>query len=50
MGFPVQLAERLHRGLPASALTIIDGAAHMCHFEKPQLWSERIREFVDSTN
>jgi pimeloyl-ACP methyl ester carboxylesterase len=50
MGFPVQLAERLHRGLPTSTLTIIDGAAHMCHFEKPQLWSQRIREFVDSTH
>jgi hypothetical protein len=22
----------------------------MCHFEKPQLWSQRIREFVDSTH
>jgi len=47
MGFPVQLAERLHRALPASTLAIIDGAAHMCHFEKPQLWSRRIREFVE---
>jgi pimeloyl-ACP methyl ester carboxylesterase len=46
MGFPVQLAERLHRALPASTLAIIEGAAHMCHFEQPELWSRRIREFV----
>jgi pimeloyl-ACP methyl ester carboxylesterase len=49
MGFPVQLAERLHRALPASTLAIIAGAAHMCHFEQPQLWSQRIREFTGPT-
>ncbi len=43
-------AQRLHRRLPTSTLAIIDGAAHMCHFEKPQLWSQRIREFVDSAH
>lgn len=47
MGFPVQLAQRLHRALPMSRLRIIPDAAHMCHFEKPQLWSHQIREFVD---
>jgi pimeloyl-ACP methyl ester carboxylesterase len=46
MGFAVQVAERLHGALPASTLAIIDGAAHMCHFEKPELWSQRIREFL----
>ena len=50
MGFPVQLAERLHRQLPTSTLTIIDGAAHMCHFERPELWSQQIREFVDNAH
>lgn len=50
MSFPVQLAERLHREIPASTLARIDGAAHMCHFEKPQLWSQQVREFVDGTS
>lgn len=47
MGFPVQVAERLHRALPGSELAIIKEAAHMCHFEKPRDWSDRIRSFVD---
>lgn len=46
MGFPVQLAYRLHRAVPTSSLAIIEGAAHMCHFEKPQVWSEHIRRFL----
>jgi pimeloyl-ACP methyl ester carboxylesterase len=50
MGFPVQLAQRLHQAVPTSTLAIIDGAAHMCHFEKPQLWSQRLRDFLDSTH
>lgn len=47
MGFPVQLAERLHRALPDSRLKIIPDAAHMCHFEKPDVWAGHIRDFVD---
>lgn len=50
MGFPVQLAQRLHEAVPTSTLAIIDGAAHMCHFEKPLLWAQRIRDFLDSTH
>jgi pimeloyl-ACP methyl ester carboxylesterase len=46
MGFPVQLAHRLHKAVPASQLIVIPEAAHMCHFEKPDLWSEHIREFL----
>jgi pimeloyl-ACP methyl ester carboxylesterase len=46
MGFPVQLARRLHAALPSSELAIIEEAAHMCHFEKPALWSQHIREFL----
>ncbi len=47
MGFPVQLAERLHRALPDSELAIIEDAAHMCHFEKPETWADRIHSFLD---
>jgi pimeloyl-ACP methyl ester carboxylesterase len=47
MGFPVQLAHRLHTAVP-SKLTVIPNTAHMCHFEKPDLWSNHIRDFLAS--
>ncbi|HEY9290096.1 MAG TPA: alpha/beta hydrolase [Microlunatus sp.] len=46
MGFPVQLAQRLHRAVPASTLKIIPDAAHMCQYEKPELWADHIRRFL----
>jgi pimeloyl-ACP methyl ester carboxylesterase len=46
MGFPVQLARRLHAAVPTSQLAVIPNAAHMCHFEKPDVWSNHIREFL----
>jgi pimeloyl-ACP methyl ester carboxylesterase len=49
MGFPVQLAQRLHAAVPNSELVTIGNAAHMCHFEKPDIWSQHIREFLDRT-
>lgn len=48
MGFPLPLAERLHAGLPKSELVVIPEAAHMCHFEKPELWASSIHAFVES--
>jgi pimeloyl-ACP methyl ester carboxylesterase len=48
MDFPVQLAERLHTALPNSTLVTIENTGHMCHFEKPALWSQHIREFLAS--
>lgn len=48
MGFPVQLARRLHDALPSSQLAVIENAAHMCHFEQPAIWAQRIREFLCS--
>ena len=48
MGFPVQLAQRLHAAVPNSELATIENAAHMCHFEKPDIWSQHIREFLDA--
>ena len=46
MGFPVQLAHRLHAAVPGSELVVIPEAAHMCHFEKPETWSQHLREFL----
>lgn len=48
MGFPVQLARRLHAALPTSHLAVIPNTAHMCHFENPTTWSNHIREFLQS--
>ncbi|HWD82969.1 MAG TPA: alpha/beta hydrolase [Kribbella sp.] len=45
MGFPVQLARRLHAAVP-SQLEVIPGTAHMCHFERPELWAGHIRSFL----
>jgi pimeloyl-ACP methyl ester carboxylesterase len=36
MGFPVNLARKLHAALPASTLAEIPDAAHMAHFDNPQ--------------
>ncbi|MEQ4207947.1 alpha/beta hydrolase [Actinopolymorpha sp. B9G3] len=47
MGFPVQLAQRLHAAVPHSELVTIEDAAHMCHFEKPDIWAQHIRDFLD---
>jgi hemoglobin len=46
MGFPVEVAHRLHSAVPGSELAVIPEAGHMCHFEKPDLWSEHIRRFL----
>jgi pimeloyl-ACP methyl ester carboxylesterase len=46
MGFPIQLAQRLHQDVPASYLAVIHDAAHMCHFEKPRQWAKEVTAFL----
>ncbi|WP_405064552.1 alpha/beta hydrolase [Kribbella sp. NBC_01505] len=46
MGFPVQLAERLHAAVPNSQLALVPNAAHMCHFEHPTLWANHLNTFL----
>jgi pimeloyl-ACP methyl ester carboxylesterase len=46
MGFPVQLARRLHAAVPHSNLAVIGQAGHMAHFEQPQLWLDALRQFL----
>jgi pimeloyl-ACP methyl ester carboxylesterase/truncated hemoglobin YjbI len=46
MGFPVEVARRLHSAVPGSELALIPDAGHLCLFEKPELWSECIRRFL----
>jgi pimeloyl-ACP methyl ester carboxylesterase/truncated hemoglobin YjbI len=46
MGFPVEVARRLHSAVPGSVLAVVPEAGHMCHFEKPEVWSGHIRRFL----
>jgi pimeloyl-ACP methyl ester carboxylesterase len=46
MGFPVDAARRLHAAVPDSELAIVAAAAHMAHFERPEIWLDHIRRFL----
>ncbi|GII23091.1 alpha/beta fold hydrolase [Planosporangium mesophilum] len=46
LGFPVQVAHRLHAAVPHSELALIDGAGHAAHFEKRAEWVARLRAFL----
>ncbi|PZS32016.1 MAG: proline iminopeptidase [Pseudonocardiales bacterium] len=46
MGFPVQVAERLHRAVPATRLSVIDQAGHMAHFDQPSAWAATVLDFL----
>ncbi|GAA2838415.1 alpha/beta fold hydrolase [Kribbella solani] len=46
MGFPVQLAHRLHDAVPNTQLVVIPNTAHMSHFEQPTTWSNHLRTFL----
>ncbi|MFF0343499.1 alpha/beta fold hydrolase [Kribbella sp. NPDC004875] len=48
MGFPVQVAHRLHVAVPGSQLAVIPGTAHMCHFEQPATWANHIAAFLNA--
>lgn len=44
------LAERLHEGLPRSALRVIDGAGHSAHLEQPEATVDAIAEWHSSVS
>lgn len=46
MGFPVQVAERLHKAVPAARLNVIDRAGHMAHFDQPTVWAATVLGFL----
>jgi pimeloyl-ACP methyl ester carboxylesterase len=48
LGFPLTAAQRLHAAVPHSELTVIRGAAHMAHFERPEEWIGQLRRFLTS--
>jgi pimeloyl-ACP methyl ester carboxylesterase len=45
LGFPVQVAHRLHAAVPHSELALIEGAGHAAHFERRADWVARLRAF-----
>lgn len=47
MGFPVQVAERVHDEVPASQLVVIESAGHMAQFDQPAEWARAIAAFLD---
>lgn len=46
MGFPVQVAERLHQAVPATQLKVIDQAGHMAHFDQADSWATEVVDFL----
>lgn len=46
MGFPVQVAQRLHQAVPTTRLRVIDQAGHMAHFDQPEAWSSAVLDFL----
>jgi pimeloyl-ACP methyl ester carboxylesterase len=46
MGFPIGVARRLHAEVQASTLVEVPEAAHMAHFDNPQVWLGAIRDFL----
>ncbi|CAM3568652.1 hypothetical protein STSO111631_23605 [Stackebrandtia soli] len=46
MGFPVELARRLHRAVPHSTLAVIPHGGHMVQFERPDDWARHIVAFL----
>lgn len=46
MGFPVQVAQRLHQAVPTTRLRVIDQAGHMAHFDQPDAWSSAVLDFL----
>jgi pimeloyl-ACP methyl ester carboxylesterase len=46
MGYPIEVARRLHAELPGSTLAEVPDAAHMAQFDNPSVWLGAIRGFL----
>jgi pimeloyl-ACP methyl ester carboxylesterase len=46
LGFPVQVAHRLHAAVPHSELSLVAEAGHAAHFERQAEWLGRVRAFL----
>ncbi|GLY04115.1 alpha/beta hydrolase [Actinoplanes sp. NBRC 101535] len=49
LGFPVDVAHRLHAELTSSRLAVVPDAAHMAHFDNPDAWLAAVRTFLSAT-
>jgi pimeloyl-ACP methyl ester carboxylesterase len=47
MGFPVQVAQRLHDEVATSELAVIQSAGHMAQFDQPAKWAGAVAAFLD---
>ena len=45
---PVEVAEALHAGIPASTLVMLPGLGHECYLESPQVFNAEVRRFLRS--
>ncbi|WP_447007515.1 alpha/beta fold hydrolase [Saccharothrix isguenensis] len=45
---PVAVAERMHRTIPGSTLTVIPGAAHMPNLERPDEFTDAVERFLSA--
>ncbi len=43
---PLELVERLAQAIPSSTLTVIEGAAHLLHMERPEEVNRAIIQFL----
>jgi pimeloyl-ACP methyl ester carboxylesterase len=48
LGFPVEVAFRLHAAVPHSELAVVDRGGHAAHFERRAEWVARLRDFLDA--
>jgi pimeloyl-ACP methyl ester carboxylesterase len=46
LGFPVEVAHRLHAAVPHSELAVIEAAGHAAHFERRTEWVAALRAFL----
>jgi pimeloyl-ACP methyl ester carboxylesterase len=46
LGFPVQVAHRLHAAVPGSRLALVADAGHAAHFERRAEWVAAVRAFL----
>jgi pimeloyl-ACP methyl ester carboxylesterase len=44
---PVEVAERLHRAIRGSRLTVLPGLGHECYLEDPAAFHDAVRDFLD---
>jgi pimeloyl-ACP methyl ester carboxylesterase len=45
---PLEVAERLHRAIRGSRLTVLPGLGHECYLEDPPAFQEAVRDFLEA--